>query len=171
MKRTWPLGPAILLAGLTLAACGGDDEKTDEPAATAPAQTEQAAAPEIEFATVERLTREYVSNHDECPPGEFVEVETTLTTLPDEYAERAISKPRSYGCGGRVDQVVYVQLEDEAAAQELLDPTNTSNATSLVAGRSVVLVNFGIEDESDIAGFFAAIQEECGCGETRYEDA
>lgn len=171
------LAVPLLACGL-LAGCGfgddGDDEgKEASSARQSPAPTEPGPEPSasgaIEFATVERLTPGFLSRHPNCPPGEFKATEAFLTTLPKGATRNTKSPPQSYSCGGRVDQVVFADFEDPADARALLSPKNTANSASFVAGTVVVLVNFGLEDKVDIAGFFKQIRRECDCGRTRYK--
>jgi hypothetical protein len=166
----------LLTAYALLAGCGGDDDDGGEDRAdTAERTTSQRAGGAgtatgiIDFETVERLTPDYLSKHPGCPPGEFKPTRDVLTTLPEGATGKTTEAPRSYSCGGRVDQVVYARFEDPADARRLLNPKNTANSTSFVAGNVVVLVNFGIENKVDIAGFFGEIKRECDCGRTRYK--
>jgi hypothetical protein len=174
LPRLLALVIALAAGGALLTGCDIDDGGEDT-GATQPTTTERAAGRRpgpgkaIEFAAVERLTLEYLSEHPDCPPGEFEPTEAFLTTLPRGASRKTAQPPQSYSCGGRVDQVVYAEFEDPADARALLDPRNTANSASLVAEDIVVLVNFGLEKRVDIAGFFKAIRRECDCGRTRYE--
>jgi hypothetical protein len=174
MMRLRHLAPAAL-AVAALAGCGGgDDEGGDEgnreSADTAAETTADAGggAKPIDFELVERVTPDILAKDKECPPGEFSPSRDPLTTITEEDAKKAKTPPQSYSCGGRVDQVIWAEFEDEADAQKLLDPANTSNAATLVSGNTVVLVNLGIEPEVKIKELFDAIQQECDCGETRH---
>jgi hypothetical protein len=151
----------VLILSLVLAACGGDDETKSEPAA-------KEAGPAIEFEVVEKLTPPALAKDKECPPGKFeVTDEELLTTLPPEYVPKA-ETIQTYSCGGRVDQVVWVELKEEADAQKLLKEGG-DNAPSLVAGKTAVLVNYGVEPKVKITEFFDSVKAECGCSaETTY---
>jgi hypothetical protein len=167
----------FLIACALLAGCGLDED--DGGSQEQAASTERTTPPRagaggartgiLDFETVERLTPDYLSKHPGCPPGEFKPTRNVLTTLPKGATGKTREPPRSYNCGGRVDQVVYARFEDPAHARRLLDPKNTANSTSFVAGDVVVLVNFGIDKKVDIAGFFAEIKRACDCGRTRYK--
>jgi hypothetical protein len=164
----------LLIAAALLVGCGGGDGD-DSAGTTEQTGTERAAGTAepggagLDFATVERLTLDYLSAHPGCPPGEFEPTRNVLTTLPRGATGKTKVPPESYSCGGRVDQVVFAEFEDPADAERLLDPKNTANSASLVAGSIVVLVNLGVEDRVDIAGFFKEIRRECDCGKTRYK--
>ncbi|KAA1427586.1 hypothetical protein [Nocardioides antri] len=183
------LAPALLLAGALLASCGGDDPDDDaaptetvtvtappeetttasESATTAESLTTPAGeAPDV--ATVEAIAQATFEPVADCPDGSFQEVDDLLTTLSEEFAAQATAL-HSYACGGRIDQVVYAVMPDEATAAQALDPASgvLSNAPAWVAGNVVVAMNYGVEgDGVDIGAFFAELTAACGCGETRY---
>lgn len=164
-----PRGVLLLIVAAisaTLTGCG-DDGGTPAPAPP-PAPPSSTAAGTIDFAIVERLTPQFLGKDPECPNGEFVEATDTLTTLTEEQIAQAKKPFRSYSCGGLVDQVVFVEFNDPAAASATLDPANNLNAVSLVEGSTAVLVNLRNEGPVDVVGYFNAIKSECGCGQTRY---
>ncbi len=136
---------------------------------TASASTPAGEAPDL--ATVESIAQEAFKGVKECPNGKFQQTDDLLTTLDTEFANKA-TELHSYVCGGRIDQVVYAVMPDDATAAEALEPDSgaTFNASGWVAGNVVVAMNYGVEgDNVDIVAFYAALTAACGCGETRYE--
>lgn len=149
---------ALATGALVVAGCGGGDDEASEGA-------EGADAPAgIEFATVESLTPEYFDDSRDCGEGAYSEKDP-IYMIPDEF-ETLTEPAQAWDCPGREEQIAYAQFDDPAAAEALLE--EAFNAASLVAGDTAVLVNYGAEEDFDIAGFFKAIQAECDCGETLY---
>lgn len=169
--------PALVLMGTALAACGNDDGADSDDGAgpteetTSVEETTSPPAATIDLPTVEGIAQTAFAGVTECPDGAFEETDSLLTTLSDDFAAQA-TELHSYVCGGRIDQVVYAVLPDEATAAQALTPDAdvASNAVAWVAGDVVVAMNYGVESDGvDIAAFFDDLTAACGCGESLYQ--
>lgn len=151
---------AIVAVGLTIAGCGGGDDDSGESGTEATGET-------IEFATVESIAPEFWAKDSDCADGAFEpqdDPELMGPTLDLDH-RTGVTSFQEWNCGGTVAQVLHVQYDDPALAAAAEE--NVSNP-SMVAGDTLVVVNYGAEDDFDIAGFFDAVMAECDCGETRY---